>query len=294
MHNKPDELRLLTWNVWFHTLAQSARMTSILNLIQEHNPDIIGLQELTLQGLQTLEAPHSPLLQYHKVKSEVAQRQSYWEGIYSRFQPGPLSQRVPYEWTHMGRGLTILHCPTLDLVVGTTHLESMDRSQFRAAQILEAFERIDSFGTQNAILMGDTNLYQPETIKPLPQGWTDSWNTLYPNQHGWTRNSQINPMIEYPTQERLDRIFLRTNNFVPQQILILGTKPCQTITKSNTQNNTTIFPSDHFGLLLQLKRIQSETTQTTLKPQSETTQTTLKPQSETTQATPKTTAFWFT
>ena len=49
------ELRIMTWNVWFNSLAQGVRMMSILDTIEEYAPDIIGFQELTDPGVAILE-----------------------------------------------------------------------------------------------------------------------------------------------------------------------------------------------------------------------------------------------
>ncbi len=256
--NNTNELRLMTWNVWFNERAQKIRMQSILDTIESYEPEIIGLQELTKEGIKSLEDPEQILSEYHKIESDVSLLQGYWEGLYTRLEPGPSSGRTEYEWTHMGRGLTVLHYPALDLVVGTTHLESMDRAKFRQAQAKEAFERLDSIGTRNAALMGDMNLYHEESLEPLPPGWMDSWDVLHPHEKGWTRDSQRNKMLENPTQERLDRIFIRTKDYQLSKIHLLGTSPCtlppeDTADIITTTNERPIFPSDHFGLLLILK-----------------------------------------
>lgn len=241
-------------------------MRGILEIIARYRPEIIGLQELTPELTTLLEAPDQILLEeYQMVPTSVALLQPYWEAIYTRQNIGLKSGRIEYEHTQMGRGLTYLHCTKLDLVVGTTHLESMKFPTYRQAQFQEAMERLDAMNTRNAILMGDTNFRQGECQDSLPPGWIDVWETLYPHDPGWTREYSANAMVSSETQERLDRIYLRAQDFRPLHIERLGTSPLvlsaeeqmewQAIAAlSPTQvEEIPIFPSDHFGLLLTLE-----------------------------------------
>ncbi|TNE47377.1 MAG: hypothetical protein EP343_19575 [Deltaproteobacteria bacterium] len=249
----PTTLRVMTWNIWFDSLAREARMREVLTYVEEILPEVIGFQELTQESAEQFNAPNSILsTTYRRPPNEAAEFQGYWEQLYTTLPVGPRSRRTPYEWSYMGRGLSVLHCPQLDLVVGATHLESMDSAEFRQAQAREAFERLDSYQTGTAIFMGDTNLYDDETLEPLPTGWVDAWTTLYPNDPGWTRDSEVNKMLRYPSQQRIDRIFIRSQNYKLVQMEILGLTPLDPDVY-DLDPEQPIYPSDHFGLLLEIK-----------------------------------------
>lgn len=248
-----ETLRIMTWNVWFSELARDQRMQELLTYIEELQPDVVGLQELTRYGMDVLGGPNSILSQaYQPTPSDASEIQGYWERIYTKLPIGPRSIRTEYEWTHMGRGLSVLHSPDLDLVVGATHLESMDSAETRQAQASEAFERLDSFGTRNVVFMGDMNLYDEETLEPLPTGWVDAWDCLYPHDPGYTRDNKVNAMIGYPTQQRIDRIFVRSQDYKLQEMELLGLAPLDP-KQYDLKTEEPIHPSDHFGLFLQLK-----------------------------------------
>mmetsp|Transcript_7296 Transcript_7296/g.11096 ORF Transcript_7296/g.11096 Transcript_7296/m.11096 type:complete len:114 (+) Transcript_7296:1-342(+) len=78
----------------------------------------------------------------------------------------------------------------------------------------------------------------------------DVWSNLYPNDPGFSENTEINSMLKYKEggkkkQVRYDRIFLidkHPRKLKPVDIQLLGTQ------KIDTADLSEIFISDHFGL----------------------------------------------
>lgn len=232
-------LRLLTWNIWFGRLGLARRMRSIATQLRYLQPDVVGFQELTSVSELML---REGLGGYQRVPSAPAG--SYWEGLWTRLPVGEGSCRRVYRRSGMGRGVTLLHCPAWDLVVGTTHLESLTFAALREEQWLEAMAWIDSFGTAHAVLMGDMNLHDGQCFGHLlPEGWVDAWSVARPEDPGYTYDARRNWMIRDDYRERLDRIFVRSRDWQVEEIGLLGTTPLE-------EGERSLFSSDHFGVLL--------------------------------------------
>lgn len=91
--------------------------------------------------------------------------------------------------------------------------------------------------------------------------WSDSWKILHPNDYGFTFDTvknlmlnRIDPQYTSPhpyNQSRYDRIFYKCTDFVPVSVTIIGDKP--TTKKDANGQDVSLFCSDHFGLLLEMK-----------------------------------------
>jgi endonuclease/exonuclease/phosphatase (EEP) superfamily protein YafD len=247
-----NKLRLLTWNLWFDDYLQIERLLSVLSYIEPLAPDIVAFQEMTDIADRFFGDPSIPFSRsYNRVPATVPHWQWYWEGVYSRFPIGENSQRREYRHSDMARGVTLLHNPGLDLVVGCTHLESEHEYALRRDQFSQAVEHIESFGASNNILLGDTNLRAGEKLDDLlPRGWADVWAILKPDDPGFTVNSDINPMGHGNRKERLDRVYYSCRDFEPADIKLVGTGP------EKTETGRLFCPSDHFGLLVDFSPIR--------------------------------------
>ena len=244
--NLPRRLRLLTWNIWFGPRKDRARMAAVLAEIARLDPDVVALQEVTPALLTFLEASDSPLkMGYHRL--DPLPETSYFEVLYSRTVPGADSSRLPYTITSMGRGCTVVHLDAAGLVVGTTHLESLDAPVTRERQLRQALEFLQQFPVRNRILCGDMNLRHGQRVDHvLGTAWSDPWTVLHPDDPGLTRDASTNPMTADPLHDRLDRFFLSCTDYEPVRIERVGTEP--------VAGDPALYPSDHFGVFLEVAR----------------------------------------
>ncbi len=243
----PHPLRLLTWNLWFDEYMQIERLLAVLSYIEPLNPHVLALQEVTLVTQHALATPNFPFSQaYREVPGSIPPRQWYWESIYSRLPIGPLSTRIAFAKTDMGRGLTVLHVPEYDLVVGCTHLESENEHKLRRQQLQQSIQIIEEFDAKNMFLLGDLNTRGFQHIDDLfPEGWQDAGTVLNPKDPGYTVDYQKNKMIITAKQHRLDRICYKSKQWEPKSIRLIGKHVLK------TENDEQFLPSDHFGLFLE-------------------------------------------
>lgn len=241
-----DNLRLLSWNLWFDDYLQIERLLSVLSYVEPLAPDIIAFQEMTSISDHFFADPSIPFSRvYNQVKVQLPYWQWYWEGLYSRLTIGEHSGRREYHYSDMGRGLTILHVPDQNLVVGCTHLESENEHPLRRKQFVQAIEHLESFEAGNKILVGDTNVREKEILDDLlPNTWHDAWRVLKPHDPGYTVNSDVNPMGHGNRKARLDRLFYCCADYQLKDIKLIGTGP------EKTETGRLFLPSDHFGLLV--------------------------------------------
>ena len=248
LNDEQDNLRLLTWNLWFNEYLQIERLLAVLSYVDLLNPHIIAFQELTPIAESLFSDPKLPFSRSYKtVPLSLQDWQWYWEGIYSRVPFSDNSKRHSFVDSEMGRGISVLHVPAYDLVVGSVHLESENEHPTRRLQFSESIEHLDSCQEANKILMGDMNTRQGDELSDLlSPGWIDVWEMNYPDNPGHTRDPNLNVMLTKNKGNRLDRIFCNCPAFKPPTIRLVGLK------EQTTENGQVFMPSDHFGLLLDL------------------------------------------
>jgi tyrosyl-DNA phosphodiesterase 2 len=74
---------------------------------------------------------------------------------------------------------------------------------------------------------------------------------MYPNDPGYTYNTESNAMIKrgpWKLQLRLDRAFLKSNKWTLKSIDLLGKEAIPGV----RYDGKAVLPSDHFGLLVKL------------------------------------------
>lgn len=251
-HKKEEDvLRLLTWNLWFQDYLQIERLLAVLSYVEPLNPQVIAMQELTPVADAFFDDRSLPFsASFKSVPFKLPGRQWYWEGLYTRLKIGSQSGRFEYAESDMGRGLTLLDAPSFDLVVGCTHLESENEHPTRRRQFAQAIEQLDAFGASNKVLMGDMNTRQGDRLDDLlPSGWVDAWPTLHPDKPGYTRDPARNVFTSKGKAQRLDRIYCKCRDFQPSAMKIIGDDVL------TTEHGEPFMPSDHFGVLLELKPI---------------------------------------
>ena len=245
--DQPDAsspLRVVTWNVWFDDMEAERRWSALLAEALALRPDVLCLQEVTVELHERMVRCES--LQHHYVLVPLEHNGYYDVTIWLRraclLAPGgptPTSQVVAIE-SYMGR-----RCLYTDVTVrsgwrvrlATVHLEStspaapMRKAQLEA--ILPALktapwseplrspprsrrrERPAAQLPNIAVLTGDFNFCscseEDQTVAGEP-GVTDLWPQLEGREPGWTEDTGINEMrfAAKPKhkQVRFDRVLL--------------------------------------------------------------------------------------
>jgi endonuclease/exonuclease/phosphatase family metal-dependent hydrolase len=160
-------LTVMTWNIWFDKTNRKTRTETLLNEIIFYNPDIVALQEVVEESLEIIIAKMTP--KYYIIGMNVhahTHTNSHYDTLI-------LSKYPPIQWnryhlpkTKMGRNLllTTLQTPTIQISVGTFHLESVFHRHDQNAEELKTsqLKYIYAISPMNTILMGDTNLVADE------------------------------------------------------------------------------------------------------------------------------------
>jgi tyrosyl-DNA phosphodiesterase 2 len=148
----------------------------------------------------------------------------------------------------MGRSLlaTELIVNGRRLVIGTSHLESLNSAPVRQQQLTIAAKRFD--GDVDCFYMGDFNLDSPEeneNLKTLLSDFKDTWTVYDATEEGKTFDTLANPMIKHYGLERAryDRILYKSKHWRPTFIEMIGTEPF------GQEEGRDLVPSDHFGLV---------------------------------------------
>lgn len=232
------DVRLLTWNVWFGGHMFDERCAALLAELQRRRPDVIALQEVTHELLyDLLSAP------WIRAAYQVSQRevQAYDVVILSRLPIRRLAElALP---TDMGRRLLVAEL-ACGLAVATVHLESTrEEARTRAAQ-LAIVQPALAGRYEDVVLVGDMNFQPDDPVEnaALDPSFLDVWPTMHADP-GYTVDTDVNTMRiqvkSTPVRKRIDRVFLRSQNWRTRSIELTGTRP---IDVDGT------FISDHFGL----------------------------------------------
>jgi tyrosyl-DNA phosphodiesterase 2 len=240
-----DELRVLTWNVWFGDHMFAERAAALRAELARRRPHVIALQEVTGELLEQL--LDEPWLRAAYQVSDVELWQRYDVVALARV---PIREVTALELpTEMGRRLIVLDL-ACGLAVGSVHLESMKpSSQARADQLAIIQPLLAAHG--DAALVGDLNFSPADELETaaLDPAFVDVWTALRPGEPGYTADGVAN-LMRYMlkptgTQKRIDRVFLRGTSWRASAIELVGTAPI---------DGDGTFVSDHFGLEATLVR----------------------------------------
>jgi tyrosyl-DNA phosphodiesterase 2 len=244
-----DQLRVATFNVWFHPFESQRRCGAVLSILEAEGPDIIALEEVTPAFLGTLLA--SPWVRAHYTcsRTRLLDSERYDVVMLSRL---PVARFTAHPLTsEMGRKLHALEIQTTrgTLAVAGIHLESMrDRTPTRLQQIDECIPILSR--AEYAIWAGDFNAAPSSDEDERILGeFRDAWAELS-DAPGFTRDTTRNAMlakVKDDRHQRIDRIFWRGDGYRPAKIRMLGTSPLD-------GSAGEVFPSDHFGLIAELER----------------------------------------
>ena len=235
----PVDVRVLTWNVWFGGHMFDQRRDALLAELARRAPDVIALQEVTSELLDTV--LETPWVRAHYQLSGRAIT-GYDVAILSRLPVRRFTElSLP---TSMGRRLLVAEL-ACGLAVATVHLESMrDEAWVRAAQ-LAVIQPLLVSHHPDALLVGDLNFRPGDPLETavLDPSFVDVWPMLHPDDPGYTIDTDRNTMRldvnSTPSRKRYDRIFARTARWRPRTIELVGTSAI------DAAGN---FTSDHFGL----------------------------------------------
>jgi poly(A) polymerase len=246
-----QRLRVATYNVWFDPFEFARRCAAVLAILAEQSADVIALEEVTQPFLDVL-------LQESWVRSGYAISRDRVDPAL-RYDVIMLS-RLPARFSAhaltsiMGRRMHTLEIDTTEglLAIAGIHLESMrEMTPTRLTQIAECLPLLRR--AHSAIWLGDFNA-APETEEDacIRAHFDDAWSCLKDGP-GYTRDTSQNTMlarIKDDRHQRIDRIFLKSDCLVPEDIRMLGTSPLE-----GTAGE--VFPSDHFGLVAELVRVEA-------------------------------------
>lgn len=200
-----DTLRLLSYNVWFVEDAQSVRMRAIGAIIEQEQPDVVALQEVTPEAELLFRASRW----YSQYASSPSGQQYYTLLFVKRSLAATVRfSRAPFPASRQGRDL--LRC-TLSLgfgasvSIGTVHAESyaggQTNSAERVAQIQSAAQMMDCAPPHTAVLLGDLNWDEKSdgdlevALTRSASSWRDAWTQLRPRDEGFTYNSVANASV---------------------------------------------------------------------------------------------------
>ncbi len=236
-------MRLLTWNVYFGGHCFDERTDALVAELRRRRPEVIALQEVTVELAWKLGALGD--LGYASSDANGDSIGAFGYGVV-------LLARAPargFRWfdlpSEMGRALVTCELES-GLTVATVHLESLDESAARLAQI-ERIERALA-GKPDVVWCGDFNFRPDEPEQAaLDPAWLDAWPALHPDYPGYTVDTDVNTMRfqlkSKPTHKRIDRVLVRGARWRPRTIERVGTTPI---------DDDGTFVSDHFGLEVDL------------------------------------------
>lgn len=263
-------LSLLTWNIWFDDNEMYRRFEHILDFIHEKNVDVVCLQEATTEFLE--------LLKHRTWHSEYDMSDGDLSGStigdYGVLMMCKRSLGAKFSFHSMpSKSNRKLLIGTLlpQLTVGTVHLESRKRREFRKQQLGVCEEHLRPH--PNAILCGDFNICSyrnrpgdegdPEnnSVTSILHEYSDMWNKLKLTTGSSDRSSPTAGTADfgytYGGNMRLDRVMLKslTQEWTATSIELVGTKPIF----QDDKTGYTVFASDHFGLLTRLNCTRQHT-----------------------------------
>lgn len=242
-----QELKIITWNVWFDPKFQAERIQGIIAEIQSYQPDVACLQEIT-----------TPILQFILASVDV-HRYAVW---YDEFSTKPYGQifiikknanvtafgSSPFPDTKMHRRIFYITLKGQTTILNV-HLESEfsghpNSAKARQLAYLLEFARVN-FSRHRTIIAGDFNL------TPQDENWSQKiiqasiFTDISPLNHHFTYDYLFNTNIIREYRSHLDRVLC--NVPVQRQFRLLGQKPIEL-----AQSPGRIYPSDHFGILMHL------------------------------------------
>lgn len=247
----PQELVVVSWNVLADPSERVRRLPVLLATLRDAHPDVIAVQEATTWFSTALaNEPWAKDLQ----RVPVVTDQAFPGGLAVFTRVAVVRAQVVELPSDMGRcGMLVeLSLGQSSLSVGVVHLDShLEDGPVRSRQ-LQAMGRAFA-GQHHAVLLGDFNFGDGEgEERDVPPGFVDAWSALHPGKPGFTWDIERSPMARrgsFPDEpsRRLDRVLVRSPTWRATAMTLLGTEPV-------LETKGEVFPSDHFGVRVALKK----------------------------------------
>ncbi len=267
-------MRILSWNLWWRYGAWQQRRRAIVAELRRVDPDICGLQEVWADPGDNLAASIADELGLHRAYAP-SPAPGKWQrrigdptiqignAVLSRWPILESAVRRLPAGDEPDEGRLVLYAriqsPSGSIPFFTTHLNTpWGQSALRRQQVAAIAEFVRERGADfPPILTGDFNAMPDydeirclvgKTVPAAP-GFVmlDAWSYARPLEPGWTwdrRNPHVAATLE--PDARIDYVFVGLPNDRGQGhilgIELIGTEPTEGI-----------WPSDHFGVLAQLR-----------------------------------------
>ena len=126
--------RIVTWNVWFKNIHQHARASELLRIVEENDPHILALQEITPVFLEILLSNAFIRAKYRVSDGPLGNTITpYGVLLLISLDLPPCIFEIHSMPSNMGRRLVTARYN--NLTIGTVHLESLDNVQMREFQL---------------------------------------------------------------------------------------------------------------------------------------------------------------
>eukprot|EP00045_Choanoeca_perplexa_P012801 m.141785 g.141785 ORF g.141785 m.141785 type:complete len:283 (+) comp16139_c0_seq1:142-990(+) len=246
VNDEPSSLKLMTFNVWFAEDGIARRSQRLFEIINEHKPDVVALQEVTAAFLFFLKED-SDLLSTMTLLVEPsleARRKSYGVALLvAKHHKVVRTLEHVFPTSSQGRGVWAVQLPSLWLatmhfespVPGNTNGPARQRQLETAQRLLQ--QHLETSGVKTAIMMGDFNAVSDDEANWLAPDWVDLWLQLRPGEAGYTYDKNTNPYVKkYAT--RIDKVVMYGETYASTSIERVGMPEEGKVTAS-----------DHYGLL---------------------------------------------
>lgn len=245
-----SSLCVVTWNTWFQGEDRPDRYKGLVGALEACRPDVIMLQEVTIELLDALLAAPWVRNEFHYTRAPFRAEAIPSHGVMllSRLPVGrALLHAIP---TRMGRSLLTVESRIngKSIVFATVHLESMKaHADTRGEQLRAIFSILER--EPDVVLAGDFNFCSSsrEENSRIDARYADVWPAVRRGEPGYTQDTDRNPMLLHAKREmkkvRIDRVTLRSDAkaWMADSAFLLGTEPVD-------PRQPRIFPSDHFGV----------------------------------------------
>jgi len=250
------------------------RYLCILNIIKDHEPDVVCLQEVVSQFVDVLVNNEFIKEKYFIMLPRF--HNGYGTFILSKLQ---FVYQIHGFESYMDRNLLVgIFKINNELIgAGNVHLESLNSIDLRYSQMQVSHKYLEHFST--VLYMGDFNFCSDKNYnlimtrrdlirkgkdkneaqmspnEPLENinfinifnDYIDIWPHLHNNDPGYTYNSEVNKMLMKYEEMRYDRIAIKSETWEPISIDLVGNSSVKEFQVDG--ESYFVYPSDHFGLI---------------------------------------------
>ena len=248
---------IVTWNIWFSQYHWRNRLCVTLLETLSQQPDVFCFQEVTRQAHSVL--LNCAFLRERYEPTEESLPCSYDCAVWVRKGVSVESvSNIPLPSIYGRRGLCVEVKKNIgetqqQIRIITTHLESGKGMEHTRRAQLQDINKFQSKCPYPTFLVGDMNLDPSYPENECLPG-LDLWSHCHKRDPGFTEDTYVNRMRynhhgQKHKQVRYDRILLMNSNPPPTEVQIqrLGTQAFR-----NKENEEVVWPSDHFGLAVQV------------------------------------------